>query len=137
MRVEGVGKAKTRDPEAKAEHPGGGGKTPGEVRRSQVRIGGTRPGNAVFVPPPANALPGGLASLERFVNDDPEPVPPLQLSVPVSVVIPPAPLPTFATARVRMAAWFTVKVCIRPPCDSTVIVPLRATAPTFALAASA
>jgi Fic family protein len=58
-------------------HPGGRGKTPGEVRRSQVWIGGTRPGNAVFVPPPADALPGGLASLERFVNDDPEPVPPL------------------------------------------------------------
>ena len=28
--------------------------TPGEFRRSQVWIGGTRPGNAVFVPPPAN-----------------------------------------------------------------------------------
>ena len=58
-------------------HPGGRGKTPGEVRRSQVWIGGTRPGNAVFVPPPADALPDGLASLERFINDDPEPVPPL------------------------------------------------------------
>ncbi|MCC6867318.1 MAG: hypothetical protein IT522_00710 [Burkholderiales bacterium] len=38
-------------------HPGGQGKTPGEVRRSQVWIGGTRPGNAVFVPPPAEAVP--------------------------------------------------------------------------------
>ena len=36
-------------------HPGGRGKTPGELRRSQVWIGGTRPGNAVFVPPPADA----------------------------------------------------------------------------------
>jgi Fic family protein len=58
-------------------HPGGRGKTPGEVRRSQVWIGGTRPGNAVFVPPPADALPDCLAALERFLNDDPEPVPPL------------------------------------------------------------
>jgi Fic family protein len=58
-------------------HPGGRGKTPGEVRRSQVWIGGTRPGNAAFVPPPADAVPDGLASLERFLNDDPEPVPPL------------------------------------------------------------
>lgn len=58
-------------------HPGGRGKTPGEVRRSQVWIGGTRPGNAAFVPPPADAVPDGLASLERFLNNDPEPVPPL------------------------------------------------------------
>ena len=57
--------------------PGGGGKTPGEVRRPRVGTGGTRPGNAVFVPPPADAVPDGLASLERFLNDDPEPVPPL------------------------------------------------------------
>jgi Fic family protein len=58
-------------------HPGGRGKTPGEVRRSQVWIGGTRPGNAVFVPPPADAVPECLASLERFLNDEPEPLPPL------------------------------------------------------------
>jgi Fic family protein len=58
-------------------HPGGRGKTPGEVRRSQVWIGGTRPGNAVFVPPPADAVPDCLLALERFLNDEPEPVPPL------------------------------------------------------------
>lgn len=58
-------------------HPRGRSKTPGEVRRTQVWIGGTRPGNAVFVPPPADAVPNCLASLERFLNDDPEPVPPL------------------------------------------------------------
>ena len=58
-------------------HPGGRGKTPGEVRRTQVWIGGTRPGNAAFVPPPADAVPECLASLERFLNDEPEPVPPL------------------------------------------------------------
>lgn len=59
-------------------HPGGrGNKTPGELRRSQVWIGGTRPGNAAFVPPPAQALAKCLASFERFLNDEPEPTPPL------------------------------------------------------------
>jgi Fic family protein len=58
-------------------HPGGKGKSPGELRRTQVWIGGTRPGNAVFVPPPADEVPKCLAPLERFLNDDPERVPPL------------------------------------------------------------
>jgi Fic family protein len=58
-------------------HPGGRGKTPGELRRSQVWIGGTRPGNAAFVPPPANALASCLKPFERFLNDQPEPTPPL------------------------------------------------------------
>jgi Fic family protein len=58
-------------------HPGGVGKTPGEVRRSQVWIGGTRPGNAFFVPPPVSALADSLTSFERFLNDEPEPTPPL------------------------------------------------------------
>jgi Fic family protein len=39
-----------------------------------VWIGGTRPGNTAFVPPPADAVPECLAALERFLNDDPEPV---------------------------------------------------------------
>jgi Fic family protein len=58
-------------------HPGGRGKTPGELRRSQVWIGGTRPGNAAFVPPPANQLAACLGNFERFLNDEPEPTPPL------------------------------------------------------------
>lgn len=58
-------------------HPGGRGKTPGELRRSQVWIGGTRPGNAVFVPPPANAVGKALKPFERFLNDEPEATPPL------------------------------------------------------------
>jgi Fic family protein len=58
-------------------HPGGRGKTPGEVRRSQVWIGGTRPGNAAFVPPPASALADCLSSFQHFLNDEPEPTPPL------------------------------------------------------------
>ena len=58
-------------------HPGGRSKTPGELRRSQVWIGGTRPGNAAFVPPPADALKDCLKPFERFLNDLPEATPPL------------------------------------------------------------
>lgn len=46
----------------------GTGKQPGELRRSQNWIGGTRPGNAVFVPPPAQQVPELLADLERFIH---------------------------------------------------------------------
>lgn len=59
------------------DHPQGRCKTPGEFRRSQVWIGGTRPGNAVFVPPPADAVADCLGDLERFLNDLPEATPPL------------------------------------------------------------
>ncbi|MCZ7616775.1 MAG: Fic family protein [Myxococcota bacterium] len=58
-------------------HPGGHGKTPGAVRRSQVWIGSTRPGHAAFVPPPPQALVDCLTPFERFLNDEPEPTPPL------------------------------------------------------------
>ena len=51
--------------------------TPGEFRRNQVWIGGTRPGNAVFVPPPANEIDECLKHFERFLHDLPEPTPPL------------------------------------------------------------
>ncbi len=46
----------------------GSGKTPGEFRRSQNWIGGTRPGNAVFVPPPQTAVPDCMTALERFLH---------------------------------------------------------------------
>lgn len=59
------------------EHPRGRGKAPGEVRRSQVWVGGTRPGNALFVPPPVGALAECLDHFERFLHDDPEATPPL------------------------------------------------------------
>jgi Fic family protein len=59
------------------DQPRGGGKTPGQFRRSQVWIGGTRPGNAVFVPPPADRLGECLDAFERFLHDMPEATPPL------------------------------------------------------------
>ena len=48
----------------------GAGQLPGEFRRSQNWIGGTRPGNARFVPPPATEVPTCMAALERFINAD-------------------------------------------------------------------
>jgi len=54
----------------------GSGKQPGELRRSQNWIGGTRPGNAVFVPPPAAQVAELLADMERFIHA-PSSLPPL------------------------------------------------------------
>jgi Fic family protein len=48
----------------------GANKTPGEFRRSQNWIGGTRPGNASFVPPPPAEMMEALDRLERFLHDD-------------------------------------------------------------------
>ena len=50
----------------------GSGKSPGEFRRSQNWIGGTRPGDAEFVPPPPTAVPDCMAALERFYHADDE-----------------------------------------------------------------
>ena len=46
----------------------GSGKDPGEFRRSQNWIGGSRPGNAIFVPPPHLAVPDCMTALERFLH---------------------------------------------------------------------
>jgi Fic family protein len=48
----------------------GGTKSPGEFRRSQNWIGGTRPGNALFVPPPVTELATCLGALESFMHED-------------------------------------------------------------------
>jgi len=48
----------------------GSDKQPGEFRTSQNWIGGTRPGNAVFVPPPPNELMGCLDAFEKFLHAD-------------------------------------------------------------------
>lgn len=54
----------------------GADRMPGEVRRSQNWIGGTRPGNARFVPPPPEVVPDLMAQLEKWLHSD-DVLPPL------------------------------------------------------------
>ncbi|NQW48816.1 MAG: Fic family protein [Planctomycetes bacterium] len=51
-------------------------KFPGEIRHSQNWIGGTRPGNAGFVPPPHEEVAAALAALEKWIHSD-DKLPPL------------------------------------------------------------
>lgn len=44
---------------------------PGEFRRSQNWVGGTRPGNALFVPPPPDQVLECAGALEKFLHNDP------------------------------------------------------------------
>ena len=55
---------------------GGSDKQPGTVRTTQNWIGGTRPVNARFVPPPPEALPDALGALELWIHSN-DPLPPL------------------------------------------------------------
>jgi Fic family protein len=48
----------------------GENRSPGEFRRSQNWIGGSRPGNASFVPPPPAEMMEALDRCERFLHDD-------------------------------------------------------------------
>ena len=59
-------------------HGRGSTQTPGEFRQSQNWIGGTRPGNAVFVPPPPDRVPDCMGELERFLHDQPQSTPALE-----------------------------------------------------------
>lgn len=51
--------------------------SPGQFRRSQNWIGGSRPGNARFVPPPADEVMDCMGALEKFLHDDPVKTPAL------------------------------------------------------------
>ena len=55
----------------------GSDQAPGEFRRTQNWIGGTRPGNAAFVPPPAEQVLECMGKLELFLHDQPELTPAL------------------------------------------------------------
>ncbi len=54
----------------------GSDKNPGEVRSSQNWVGGTRPGNARFVPPPPDDAMAALADLDQWIHSN-DPLPPL------------------------------------------------------------
>lgn len=54
----------------------GSEKQPGEIRRSQNWIGGSRPGNARFVPPPPDVVPDALSDLEKWIHGE-DSLPPL------------------------------------------------------------
>jgi len=54
----------------------GADKQPGRIRTSQNWIGGSRPGDARFVPPPAESVPEAMAALEKWIHAD-DPLPPL------------------------------------------------------------
>jgi Fic family protein len=56
-------------------HGRGSDAAPGEFRSSQNWIGGSSPGTARFVPPPAHEVMPAMGSLERFLHDEPEPTP--------------------------------------------------------------
>jgi Fic family protein len=55
----------------------GADKHPGQVRRSQNWIGGSRPGNAAYVPPPPHALGDVLGAFEKYLHRDDDGLPPL------------------------------------------------------------
>ena len=55
----------------------GASKQPGEFRTSQNWIGGTRPGNAMFVPPPPQEVMPYPGALELFLHDQDAGLPPL------------------------------------------------------------
>ena len=55
----------------------GSDRVPGQFRKTQNWIGGTRPGNALFVPPPPNEVAQCMSDLERFIHNKPQKTPAL------------------------------------------------------------
>lgn len=53
----------------------GSSKEPGEFRRSQNWVGGSRPGNALFVPPPPEFVADCMSDFERFLHDEEQSLP--------------------------------------------------------------
>jgi len=67
-----------REMHARLLHSGrGGSKSPGEFRSSQNWIGGSRRGNALFVPPPVGEMHACLSALEAFMHEEESRLPPL------------------------------------------------------------
>lgn len=59
----------------------GANKQPGKLRRSQNWVGGSRPGNAVFVPPPPERVAGLLGDLERYIHAEDDLAPLLRIAL--------------------------------------------------------
>lgn len=59
----------------------GQNKQPGEIRRTQVWVGGSRPGNAKFVPPPSDHIRDLLGALESYLHSDDDLPPLLRIAV--------------------------------------------------------
>ena len=59
----------------------GATRQPGEPRRSQNWVGGSRPGNAVFVPPPPERVAGLLSDLERYIHAEDDLAPLLRIAL--------------------------------------------------------
>jgi Fic family protein len=59
----------------------GANKQPGELRRSQNWVGGSRPGNAVFVPPPPERVGALLGDLERYIHAEDDLAPLLRIAL--------------------------------------------------------
>jgi Fic family protein len=55
----------------------GSDRVPGQFRKTQNWIGGTRPGNALFVPPPPNKVAQCMSDLEKFIHNKPQKTPAL------------------------------------------------------------
>jgi Fic family protein len=55
----------------------GSAQSPGEFRRSQNWLGGSRPGNAHFVPPPPHEMLAALDNFEKFLHDGYGATPPI------------------------------------------------------------
>jgi len=53
----------------------GGGKSPGDFRRSQNWVGGTRPGNAIYVPPPPDRVVECMSDLEKYLHNKEDKLP--------------------------------------------------------------
>lgn len=55
----------------------GAEKDPGEFRRSQNWLGGSRPGTAAYIPPPPEEVHSCMGNLEAWLHDHPQRTPPL------------------------------------------------------------
>ena len=59
----------------------GATRQPGELRRSQNWLGGSAPGNAVFVPPPPERVADLLSDLERYIHTEDDLAPLLRIAL--------------------------------------------------------